>query len=187
MVEAPEGRGVGHRQSEKERKCGRRVETVLLQSPRDRALDSASVPRPERPAVGLLGSGKLPALSLKRWSDSSIRSLCPAEIPPALRHKGCQALPAFLSPRETHLPDVRSTRPTARAKCKVKERPTLGASDWSGGGGHTSSTPQAHFRALYGGGPWGLLPSRHCQALSPIRRAGGKQACQDLGSPGWLG
>ena len=105
----------------------------------------------------------------------------------SLRHKGCLALPAFLSPRETHFPDVRSTRPTARAKCRVKERTTHGASDGSKGGGNTSPTPQAHFRALYGGRPWGLLPSRHCQALSPIRRAGGKQACQDLGSPGWLG
>ena len=35
-------------------------------------------------------------------------------------------------------------------------------------------------------GPWGLLPSRHCQTLPPIRRVGGKQVCQDLGSPGWL-
>lgn len=66
-----------------------------------------------------------------------------------LRHKGCLALPAFLSPLETHLLDVRSTRPTARAKCRVKERTTHGASDGSGGGGHTSPTPQAHFRALY--------------------------------------
>lgn len=32
-----------------------------------------------------------------------------------------------------------------------------------------------------------MLPSRHFQALFPIRRVGGKQACQDLGSPGWLG
>ena len=105
----------------------------------------------------------------------------------SLRHEGCLALPAFLSPHETHFPDVRSTRPTARAKCRVKERTRHGASDRSKGGGNTSPTPQAHFRALYGGRPWGLLPSRHCQALSPIRRAGGKQACQDLGSPGWLG
>ena len=103
-AEAPEGRGVRHQQSEKERKCGRRVETVLLQSPRDQALDSASVPRPEWPAAGLLGSGKLLALSLKRRNDSSIRSLCPADPPPGLHHKGCLALPAFLSPRETHLP-----------------------------------------------------------------------------------
>lgn len=103
-AEAPEGRDVRHQQSEKERKCRPRVETVLLQSPRDQALDSASVPRPERPAAGLLGSGKLPALSRKRRNDLSIRSLCPADPPPGLHHKGCLALPAFLSPRETRLP-----------------------------------------------------------------------------------
>lgn len=103
-AEAPEGRGVGHQQSEKERKCGCKGETALLQSPRDQALDSASVPRPERPAVALLSSGKLPALSLKRRNDSSIQSLCPADPSLGLHHKGCPILPAFLSRRETHLP-----------------------------------------------------------------------------------
>ena len=64
----------------------------------------------------------------------------------SLRHKGCLALPAFLSPRETHFPDVRSTRPTAKARCRVKERTRHGASD----GRREEETPRPRLRLTSG-------------------------------------